>query len=91
MNFFRRFFSKKDIDSQYSEFEQWIASSLGIPINRLAIDRYYIKDGVWLCHYQFYLDNRTIVDEISKTNKEWNTTRIRPATEEEIQYFNENS
>jgi hypothetical protein len=91
MNFLRRFFPKKDIDSQYSKFEQWIANSLNIPIERLAIDKYYIKDGVWFCHYQFYLDNRTIVDEISELNREWSTERIRSATEEEIEHFEKNS
>lgn len=86
MNFIKRLFSDKNVNT-YTELEEWIAKTLGIDISRLAVNKYYIKDGFWFVHEHFNLERRTIVDDISETNRIWNTHKIRPATDEEIECF----
>lgn len=82
----KRFFSNGK-NQEYSELDKWIANTLDIPIGRLSVNRYYIKDGFWFCHEHFYLEHRTTVDNISETNRLLNTRKIRSATSEEIEYF----
>lgn len=87
LNFLRKLFYNSPDFSPYSEFEHWISNTLDVPIGRLSIDRYYIKDGVWYCHEQCYLDNRTVVDDISAMNAKWSTKRVRDATNDEIESY----
>lgn len=84
---FRQFFLKNKTQ-EYSSLDRWIAEALDIPISNLSVNRYYIKDGVWFCHEHFYLERRTVYDNISMANEALNTKRVRPATEEEIAQFN---
>lgn len=83
----KKIFSRKNSKIEYTKFELWISDILDVPIKDVLRSRYYIKEGTWYIHEDFYMDGRTTYDNISHWNEIDNTYKIRPATEEEIKQY----